>query len=314
MAHGASIPVTAPAATVLPEERGALMRRATYASVAVASLLIVAKTGAWAITDSVSVLSSLLDSLLDAAASLVNLFAVRHALAPADAEHRFGHGKAEALAGLAQAAFIGGSALLLLSEAVHRLWTPVPVTSGEVGIAVMALSMALTFALVRYQIYVVTRTGSLAVGADRLHYASDFLLNGAVIVSLLASMVFRIDILDPLAGLAIGAYILWGAAKIGRDALDHLMDRELPEETREKIIAIARANPLILDVHDLRTRAVGPNISVQMHLEIDGNLTLHQAHGAADAVEEAVMAAFPGSDVIVHMDPAGIVENRRDAH
>ncbi|MBL8653956.1 MAG: cation diffusion facilitator family transporter, partial [Alphaproteobacteria bacterium] len=269
--------MTATNATVSPEERGALMRRATYASVAVAGLLIVAKTGAWAITDSVSVLSSLLDSLLDAAASLVNLFAVRHALAPADAEHRFGHGKAEALAGLAQAAFIGGSALLLLSEAVHRLWTPVPVASGEIGIAVMALSMALTFVLVRYQIYVVARTGSLAVGADRLHYASDFLLNGAVIVSLLASMLFRIDILDPLAGLAIGAYILWGSWKIGRGALDHLMDRELPEATREKIIAIARANPLILDVHDLRTRAVGPNISVQMHLEIDGNLTLNQA-------------------------------------
>lgn len=306
--------MTATTATVGPEERGALMRRATYASVAVASILIVAKTGAWAITDSVSVLSSLLDSLLDAAASLVNLFAVRHALAPADAEHRFGHGKAEALAGLAQAAFIGGSALLLLSEAIHRLTTPVPVERGEIGIAVMALSMVLTFALVRYQIYVVTRTGSLAVGADRLHYASDFLLNGAVIVSLLASMAFRIDVLDPLAGLAIGAYILWGAAKIGRDALDHLMDRELPEATRAKIIAIARANPLVLDVHDLRTRAVGPNISVQMHLEIDGNLTLNQAHGAADAVEEAVMAAFPGSDVIVHMDPAGIVETRRDAH
>jgi ferrous-iron efflux pump FieF len=306
--------VTDAIATVSPEERGALMRRATYASVAVAGILIVTKTGAWAITDSVSVLSSLLDSLLDAAASIVNLIAVRHALAPADAEHRFGHGKAEALAGLAQAAFIGGSALLLLSEAVHRLWTPVPVESGEIGIAVMALSLILTIGLVRYQLRIVKLTGSLAVGADRLHYTTDILLNGAVIASLLASVFLRIDMVDPIAGLAIGVYILWSSAKIARAALDHLMDRELPEETREKIIAIARANPLILDVHDLRTRAVGPNISVQMHLEIDGNLTLNQAHGAADAVEEAVMAAFPGSDVIVHMDPAGIVENRRDAH
>ena len=306
--------MTDAAATLSPEERGALMRRATYASVAVAVILILAKTGAWAITDSVSVLSSLLDSLLDAAASIVNLIAVRHALTPADAEHRFGHGKAEALAGLAQSAFIGGSALLLLSEAVHRLWTPVPVEHGEVGLAVMALSLVLTIVLVRYQQYVVTRTGSLAVGADRLHYTTDILLNSAVIASLLASMFLRIDIIDPLAGLAIGAYILWGSAKIARDAFDHLMDRELPDETREKIIAIARANPLILDVHDLRTRAVGPNISVQMHLEIDGNLTLNQAHKAADAVEEAVMAAFPGSDVIVHMDPAGVVETRRDAH
>jgi len=314
MANGAPVPVTDAIATVSPEERGALMRRATYASVAVAGILIVAKTGAWAITDSVSVLSSLLDSLLDAAASIVNLIAVRHALAPADAEHRFGHGKAEALAGLAQAAFIGGSALLLLSEAVHRLWTPVPVESGEIGIAVMALSLILTIGLVRYQLRIVKLTGSLAVGADRLHYTTDILLNGAVIASLLASVFLRIDMVDPIAGLAIGVYILWSSAKIARAALDHLMDRELPEETREKIIAIARANPLILDVHDLRTRAVGPNISVQMHLEIDGNLTLNQAHGAADAVEEAVMAAFPGSDVIVHMDPAGIVENRRDAH
>jgi ferrous-iron efflux pump FieF len=314
MANGAPVPVTDAIATVSPEERGALMRRATYASVAVAGILIVTKTGAWAITDSVSVLSSLLDSLLDAAASIVNLIAVRHALAPADAEHRFGHGKAEALAGLAQAAFIGGSALLLLSEAVHRLWTPVPVESGEIGIAVMALSLILTIGLVRYQLRIVKLTGSLAVGADRLHYTTDILLNGAVIASLLASVFLRIDMVDPIAGLAIGVYILWSSAKIARAALDHLMDRELPEETREKIIAIARANPLILDVHDLRTRAVGPNISVQMHLEIDGNLTLNQAHGAADAVEEAVMAAFPGSDVIVHMDPAGIVENRRDAH
>jgi ferrous-iron efflux pump FieF len=306
--------VTDAAIPLPPAERGALMRRATYASVAVASILIVAKTIAWGVTDSVSVLSSLLDSLLDAAASVVNLIAVRHALSPADAEHRFGHGKAEALAGLAQAAFIGGSALLLLSEAVHRLWTPVPIENGEVGLAVMALSMALTYVLVRYQRYVVERTGSLAVGADRLHYASDFLLNGGVAASLIASMVFRIDILDPLSGLGIGAFILWGSWKIGRDALDHLMDRELPEETRTRIVAIARANPTILDVHDLRTRAVGPNISVQMHLEIDGNLTLNQAHAAADAVEEAVMSAFPGADVIVHMDPAGIVEARRDTH
>ncbi|MFM7345977.1 MAG: cation diffusion facilitator family transporter [Tagaea sp.] len=297
----------------LPEAtRGRLMRRATYASVAVAATLIVAKTIAWALTDSVSVLSSLLDSLLDAAASIVNLFAVRHALEPADEEHRFGHGKAEALAGLAQAAFIAGSALLLFSEAVHRLWAPVPLERGEVGLAVMALSMVLTFALIRYQRSVVERTGSLAVGADRLHYASDLLLNGGVAVSLIASMMLGWTLVDPVCGLLIGAFILKGAWDIGRGALDHLMDRELPETTREKILAIARAQPLIRDVHDLRTRAVGPNISVQLHLELDGALPLAEAHVAADAVEEAVLAAFPGADVIVHMDPVGVVERRRD--
>lgn len=297
----------------LPEvTRAKLMRRATYASVAVAAILILAKTIAWALTDSVSVLSSLLDSLLDAAASLVNLFAVRHALEPADEDHRFGHGKAEALAGLAQAAFVAGSALLLFSEAAHRLWAPQAVERGEVGLAVMALSMALTFALIRYQRSVVERTGSLAVGADRLHYASDLLLNGGVALSLIASMVLGWSLVDPICGLAIGVFILKGAWEIGRGALDHLMDRELPEPTREKILAIARAQSLVRDVHDLRTRAVGPNISVQMHLELDGSLKLAEAHVAADAVEEAVLAAFPGADVIVHMDPVGVVERRRD--
>jgi ferrous-iron efflux pump FieF len=297
----------------LPEKtRARLMRRATYASVAVAVTLILAKTIAWALTDSVSVLSSLLDSLLDAAASLVNLFAVRHALAPADEDHRFGHGKAEALAGLAQAAFIAGSALLLFSEAAHRLWAPVPVERGEVGLVVMAISMVLTFALIRYQRSVVERTGSLAVGADRLHYASDLLLNGGVAVSLIASMTLGWTLFDPVCGLLIGAFILKGAWEIGSGALDHLMDRELPEPTREKILAIARTQPLIRDVHDLRTRATGSNISVQMHLELDGALPLAEAHVAADAVEEAVRAAFPGADVIVHMDPVGVVERRAD--
>jgi ferrous-iron efflux pump FieF len=291
--------------------RARLMRQATYASVAVACVLIGAKLAAWIATDSVSVLSSLLDSMLDAAASLVNLIAVRHALMPADDEHRFGHGKAEALAGLAQAAFIAGSALLLLSEALHRLWMPVALENGEIGLAVMALSMALTLALVSFQNYVVRRTSSIAVGADRLHYMSDFLLNGGVALSLVASMWFKVALLDPICGLAIGAFILRGAWGIGRSSLDHLMDRELPDETRARILAIARAQPDVKDVHDLRTRANGATIHVQIHLEMDGNLTLLRAHAAADAVEAAIVAAFPGADVIAHMDPDTIVEPHR---
>ncbi|MBL8805481.1 MAG: cation diffusion facilitator family transporter [Rhodospirillales bacterium] len=293
------------------DTRGRLMRQATYASVLVACILIAAKLVAWILTDSVSVLSSLLDSLLDAAASLVNLVAVRHALAPADAEHRFGHGKAEAVAGLVQAAFIAGSAVLLLSEAAHRLASPVPIDNGAVGLAVMALSMVLTFALVVFQKHVVRRTGSVAVGADRLHYASDFLLNGGVAVSLVASMWFGIETIDPVFGLAIGAWILRGAWTIGRDALDHLMDRELPEATRAQIVEIARAHPDIRSVHDLRTRANGSSIHVQLHLEMDGALSLLRAHAAADAVEAAIEAAFPGADVIAHMDPSGVAERVR---
>jgi ferrous-iron efflux pump FieF len=288
-----------------------LLRQATYASVAVACVLIAAKTFAWIVTDSVSILSSLLDSLLDAAASLVNLVAVRHALAPADDEHRFGHGKAEAVAGLVQSAFITGSALLLLSEASHRLVTPVLVDNGTVGLAVTAIAMVLTFALVQFQKYVVRRTGSVAVGADRLHYASDFLLNGGVGVSLAASMWFGIEVIDPIFGLAIGVWILRGAWTIGRDSLDHLMDRELPDETRARIVDIARAHPDIRSVHDLRTRANGSSIHVQLHLEMDGALSLMRAHAAADAVEAAIEAAFPGADVIAHMDPTGVVERVR---
>jgi ferrous-iron efflux pump FieF len=293
--------------------RGSLMRKATYASVAVAAVLIAVKTVAWAMTDSVSVLSSLLDSLLDAAASLVNLVAVRHALTPADDEHRFGHGKAESVAGLVQSAFIAGSALLLLSEAAHRLWTPVPVANGTVGIAVMGASIVLTLLLVAYQRYVVRRTGSVAIGADRLHYASDLLLNGGVALSLAASMWFSAAIVDPICGLAIGAYILSGAWRIGRDSLDHLMDRELPEETRARIVGIARGFADVRDVHDLRTRANGSSIHVQLHLEMDGALSLARAHDAADAVEAAIAAAFPGADVIAHMDPSGVEERPRAA-
>lgn len=291
--------------------RATLMRRATYASVVVAAVLIVAKVAAWLLTDSVSVLSSLLDSLLDVAASLVNLVAVRHALTPADEEHRFGHGKAEAVAGLVQSAFIAGSALLLFSEAAHRLWAPVPVENGVIGIGVMALSMALTFVLVQYQKYVVRRTGSVAVGADRLHYMSDFMLNGGVALSLVASIWLDARVVDPICGLAIGAWILRGAWTIGRDSLDHLMDRELPDDTRARIVAIARAHPDIKDVHDLRTRANGSSIHVQLHLEMDGTLTLLRAHAAADSVEAAIEAAFPGADVMVHMDPDGVVEHAR---
>lgn len=293
--------------------RARLMRRATYASVAVATTLIAVKTVAWAMTDSVSVLSSLLDSMLDAAASLVNLVAVRHALAPADDEHRFGHGKAEAVAGLVQSAFIAGSALLLLSEAVHRLWTPVPVENGIVGIAVMGVSIVLTLLLVAYQRYVVRRTDSVAIGADRLHYASDLMLNGGVALSLAASMWFSAAILDPLFGLAIGGYILSGAWRIGRDSLDHLMDRELPDATRARIVEIARGIAEVRAVHDLRTRANGSSIHVQLHLEMDGALSLARAHDAADAVEAAIEAAFPGADVIAHMDPTGVVDRPRAA-
>ena len=292
-------------------ENASLMRRATYASTGIAVLLIVMKTAAWLLTDSVSVMSSLLDSLLDVAASVVNLLAVRHALTPADREHRFGHGKAEPLAGLAQAAFVAGSALLLSLEAIHRFSSPQPISHGEIGIAVMVLSIVLTAGLVLYQRYVVRVTGSVAVGADSLHYRGDVLLNGSVIVSIILSTSLGWVVVDPLSGLLIAAYILYSAWMIVRASLDRLMDRELPDSERARIREIALRHPHVTAVHDLRTRSSGLDVFIQIHLEMDGAMTLQRSHQIADDVERDILTAFPQAEVMIHQDPAGIEEPRR---
>jgi ferrous-iron efflux pump FieF len=288
-----------------------LMRAATYASVTVAATLIAAKIVAWMLTDSVSVLSSLIDSLLDAAAAVVNLIAVHHALTPADREHRFGHGKAEPLAGLAQAAFIAGSSVLLLLQAGHRLVTPQPIAHGEIGIAVMLFAIALTFGLVAFQRYVVAQTKSVAISADSLHYRGDVLLNGSVILSLVLSMWLGFRSLDPIFGAAIGVYILFSAYQIARLALDLLMDRELPDIDRARIREIALKHPGVRNVHDMRSRSAGTSIFIQMHLEMDGAISLRTAHEITDAVEAKILAAFPNAEVIIHEDPEGVIEPRR---
>ena len=291
-------------------ETARLLRAATAASVAAALTLIAAKGIAWFLTGSVSILSTLIDSLMDLAASLVNLFAVRGALKPADAEHRFGHGKAEPLAGLGQAAFVAGSSLFLFIEAVNRLITPAPIVRHEVGIAVMAFAIVLTLALVAFQSYVIRRTGSVAIGADSLHYRGDVLIHGSVIVSLVISSRFGIGFLDPLFGVAIAAYLLWNAWLIARTALDELMDREFDEADRNRIVEIALAHPEVKDIHDLRTRSAGPRSFIQFHLELDKQISLMRAHEISDQVEAGVRAAFPGAGVIIHQDPEGIMEHR----
>ncbi len=292
------------------DRAGRLMRRATYASIAVASVMILVKLGAWLLTDSVSMLSSLLDSLLDAAASLVNLVAVQQALVPADREHRFGHGKAEPLASLGQAAFITGSAVLLLIQALQHVLTPQPVSNTGLGIGVMIFAIAVTLALVGYQRSVVRRTGSLVISADEFHYRSDLVLNGSVIVSLVATHLLGWVYLDPLFGAAIGVWIVYGAWQVGNKAIVQLMDRELPDEARARIRGIATAHPQVKAAHDLRTRAAGPNAFIQIHLEMDGGLTLDEAHRVSDAVEADILAAFPQAEVMIHQDPEGIDEAR----
>jgi ferrous-iron efflux pump FieF len=304
MATGTALPVIHPTAA------NRLRRAATYASVAVALLLIAAKFAAWLATGSVAILSSLIDSLLDALASLVNLVAVRHAMTPADREHRFGHGKAEPLAVLGQSAFITGSALLLLAEAARRLISPTPVHNAPIGIAVTLFSIAATIGLVSYQRHVVRRTGSIAIGADELHYRSDLVLNGSVIAALVLGSWLGLPVLDPLFGAAIGLWIVWSAARLARLALTQLMDRELSDDERERIREIAQSHPDVVAAHDLRTRVAGPTAFIQIHIEMDGELSLSQAHRISDEVEARLRASYPGAEIIIHQDPEGIEEPR----
>jgi len=306
MANTQAVPVTEPRLDDGANAR--LMRLATYASVSVAAFLIVIKLAAWLATDSVSVLSSLVDSVLDSIASLINLFAVRHALTPADREHRFGHGKAESIAGLGQAAFIAGSAAFLIFESVRRFVTPQEISHGTIGIGVMAVSIVLTFLLVRYQMRVVRQTGSTAISADSLHYRGDLLVNAAIIVSLILSTRLAMTWVDPAIAIGIAVYILYNAWLVAREALNALMDREFPDGDRQRILGIARAHPQVKGAHDLRTRRSGVQPFIQLHLELDGAMTLHDAHIISDQVEADIIAAFPGAEVIIHQDPEGLAE------
>ncbi|HLT76564.1 MAG TPA: cation diffusion facilitator family transporter [Ferrovibrio sp.] len=292
-----------------PALRARLMRRATYASVSVALLLVAAKLAAWLVTGSMALLASLIDSLLDGLASVVNLLAVRHALTPADREHRFGHGKAEALAGLGQGALIVGSALFLIVESIDRLLAPRPVSETTAGLAVMGLSIVATAALVLYQRHVVKRTGSLAISADRLHYVGDLLTNATVIVALLLASRSSLSWVDPACALVVAGVILKSAYDIVRGALDHLMDRELADEDRERIKAVVRRHPEAQAMHDLRTRQAGNQIFIQFHLELDPEMPLREAHRIGEEIERELMQVFPGAEVIIHHDPAGMVES-----
>lgn len=305
--------MSTPSAATAPLDReaaGRMMRLATYAAVGVACMLVTVKFAAWLLTDSVSLLSTLIDSLLDVAASFVNLLAVRHALQPADKEHRFGHGKAESLAGLAQAAFISGSAVFLLLQAGERLIHPSPIVNTAVGYAVMVLAIAATGGLVLFQKYVIRRTGSIAISADSAHYTMDVLVNGSVILSLFLASEMGWLFADPLFAIAIAFYILHGAYEVGVAAYHVLMDRELPEEDRARIKEIVLSHSRVINMHDLRTRQSGADLFIQVHLEMPRNLSFVEAHAVADEVMHSIQAAFPRAEVLIHQDPQGIEEAR----
>jgi len=289
-----------------PEQASRLMRLATYASVATAILLILVKSVAWSMSGAVSLLATLVDSCMDGMASLGNLLAVRHALSPADREHRFGHGKAEALSGLGQSLLVAGSAIFLLVEASQRLFAPVTPEAPIIGVSVMVFSIVATGLLVTLQRHVVQRTGSTAVGADALHYRADLLVNIGVIAALVLAH-WGWPYFDPLFAVLIALYILYSAWSILRGSLDHLMDRELPDAERRVIRDIVLAHPEVRGMHDLRTRRSGIDTFVQLHLELDDHLRLPQAHTISDEVQARLLAAFPDAEVIIHNDPLSIV-------
>ncbi|QAX87064.1 divalent metal cation transporter FieF [Pseudomonas sp. DTU12.3] len=287
-------------------EHARLLRLTTRASVAVACTLIVAKAIAWWLSGSVSMLAGLTDSALDGITSMLNLLAVHYALRPADDDHRYGHGKAESLAGMAQALFIGGSAVLIAFQAYERLHDPQPLGAPWLSIGVIVFSLLLTAALLVLQHRVIKQTGSNAVRADSLHYRSDMLLNGSILIALILAG-FGFDQLDAWFGLGIAAYILWSAIQIARESFSVLMDEELPADVSQHMLELACSVPGVLGAHDLRTRISGNHWFVQLHLELPGELTLSVAHGISDQAADAIHKAYPRAEVLVHADPQEVV-------
>jgi ferrous-iron efflux pump FieF len=289
-----------------------LKRLAAVASLSTALALILIKFFAYALTDSVSMLSALMDSAFDAVASVATMISIAHAATPADEEHRFGHGKVEALSALAQAVFILGSAGFLLFEALHRFIHPVQVGAIGIGVGVSIASILATGLLVTFQKQVVRRTGSVAISADHMHYKGDLLINLGVLAALGLSHFFPWPYFDPLFALGVSLTLLYSAHAIAKESFDILMDRELDEGQRAHIVAVVNRHPAVRAIHDLRTRSTGSRLFIEFHMEMDGDMTLSAAHDVTEEVEKALFEAFPKAEVLIHQEPAGIDDHRID--
>ena len=291
-----------------PAESAALTRRVTLLSVATALVLVTIKIVAWMASGSVALLASTADSALDLVASLITFFAVRYAAAPPDAEHRFGHGKAEAFASLVQGGLVFASAALIGQEAIRHLVNPGPLAQEGWAVAVMAVSTVLTFVLIAAQTRVLRQTSSVAVSGDRTHYATDLASNLIALVGIAASAWLGIHNLDAFAALAVTALLLWGAVSVFREASNQLMDHELPQFQRARIVELVTQDIELTDVHQLRTRSSGPYVHIQMHVDLDPGLSLEAAHAVIVAAEKRLLAEFPSADIIIHADPKGRAE------
>jgi ferrous-iron efflux pump FieF len=302
--RAAGAPPPAPAeARLAPEARDRARTRAALASVLIATTLTALKLVAGLITGSLSLLASAVDSLTDIFASAVNFIAIRAASRPADEDHAYGHEKAESLAGLFQGAVITLSGLYLGYESIRRMIEPRPVEGATIGVGVMVVSAGATIWLVRYLRRVARQTESLALAADSLHYSTDVIVNIGILVALAIIRLTGWTLIDPLLSLGISAYIVYAAMGVIREAIDNLMDHSLPEELLDRVREIALSHPDVQGVHDLLTRSAGPRRFIEMHLEIDGQKSLYEAHEAAVAVLRAVEDEIPNSKVFVHTDP-----------
>lgn len=287
------------------EDAHAATRGVTRLSVAVAVALIVLKTFALGASGSVSILASLADSALDLIASLATFFAVRWAAAPPDEDHRFGHGKGEAMAALVQAGLVFASAVFIGWEAIQRLFDPRPVTAGWAGVAVIAISMALTGWLIWQQGRAIRASGSTAVSADRAHYASDLAANVVVLIGVISGAFLTAPGLDAAAGLVVAVWLFWGATSVLKGAADELLDRTASDSDRASITTAVLSDPRISGVHRLRTRQAGPVLMIQMHVDLAADLTLAQAHDILEAAENRLTAMWPHADIMIHPDPRG---------
>jgi ferrous-iron efflux pump FieF len=292
--------------SVEPDRRPRLMRRAAMASVAVSLFMVTIKAFAYFASHSVAMLASLADSGMDLFTSALNLVAIRQALTPADAEHRFGHGKAEPLAGMAQGAFIMASALFLVIQGINRILHPEPLDNSILALAVMGVTIAAAIGLIAYQQQTVKKTGSLAIEADQTHYIGDLATNVGVVVALVLTFYMGWTLADPLIAIAVALMMVWAGLRILRPSFHQLMDHELPQEERARIVRIAQAHAAVKNVHDLKTRMAGRITFIQLHLSLDPGITLAAAHQVSDAVERAILNAYPDADVIIHQDPAGL--------
>ncbi|MGK6318340.1 cation diffusion facilitator family transporter [Sphingomonas sp. DT-204] len=285
-----------------------LATRAALFSVGMACFLLCLKGFAAWQTGSVAMLGSLADTGLDLLASLVTLYGVRLAAEPADHDHRFGHGKAEALAALFQVALITASAGIIAWRAIDRFRNPQAGADAEFGIGVSLVAIAATFVLLAYQRHVIRRTGSVAILADNVHYQSDVLLNLAVIAALALDQYFGVTGADPVFGVAIALWLAWGAFQASSNAIDQLMDKEWPEADRRAYIEVAARQPGLLGIHDFRTRRSGSHDFAQFHMEVARDLTVAEAHDIVERVERALRDAFPKVEVLIHLDPEGHVD------